>query len=306
MTGIPEKALAWAVDRLAGPGLPQPPVREVVGLRAGRNPWLLRLADGAAAVLRLGNAQDAEQRDGFRIEAELLTVAGKHGVPTSTLLACDLTGDQCGSLAVLSTVLAGSSKIPVEPRAELLREYGAATATLHRVPGAELTQLPRRVRPIQPIDFAAIRRERGASDLLVAADELVDRLPVPEHEPVLVHGDLWLGNTMWQDGRLTGFIDWDCAGTGQAGLDVASIRLDAALVFGIEHADAVLAGYLEASGRDEVADLSYWDVIAALSTPPHMTEFVPVIQGQGRPDLDQPILERRRDAFLRDALERIS
>lgn len=310
MTAIPEPLLAWAVEQLASPGRPRPRVVEVVGMRAEQSPWLLRLADGGGGVvLRVGDPQDVEQREGFRVEVAMLGVARAHGLPTATLLGCDLTGDQCGSLAVLSTLVAGSSRIPAVPTAELLREYGAATALLHRVPGAALGELPRRVRPISGVDFAAVRRERGASRLLVYADELVARRPVPDREPVLVHGDLWLGNTMWEGSRLTAFLDWDCAGVGEAGLDVGSARLDAALMFGLEHADAVLAGYLGASGRDDVADMAYWDVVAALSTPPRMAEFVPVIQAQGRPDLDQPVLERRRDDFLRaalGALERVS
>ncbi len=77
-------------------------------------------------------------------------------------------------------------------------------------------------------------------------------------------------------------------------------------MFGAGHVAAVTAGYLAAGGRDEVEDLAYWDVVAALSTPPRMREFVTAIQDQGRRDLDQPTLERRRDEFLRAALERLS
>lgn len=76
-------------------------------------------------------------------------------------------------------------------------------------------------------------------------------------------------------------------------------------MFGPEHADPVLAGYLDAGGREDVADLAFWDIVAALSTPPRMAGFVSAIQDQGRPDLDRPVLEERRDAFLRSALARI-
>lgn len=305
MSDIPESVVDWAVGQLAGSDRARATVIDAVGLREGGSPWLLRLDDGAAAVLRVGDPRNEEHRDGFGTEARVLELAREYGIPTSRLIAHDPTGEQCGALAVLSTVVEGSSRIPVEPTPERLHEYGAATAALHRVPGSALGGMPRRVRPIQPVDFAAERRRLGASSLLTAAEEAIAATPVPEREPVLVHGDLWQGNTLWVDARLSGFVDWDCAGIGQPGLDVASIRLDAALMFGGGHADAVLAGYLAASGRDEVADLAYWDVAAALSMPPRMTEFVPVIQDQGRTDLDQPILERRRDAFLSAAFERL-
>lgn len=257
-------------------------------------------------MLRIGDAQDEQQRDGFRIEAAVLEAARGHGIPTSALIAHDLTDEDCGALAVLSTVIEGKSRIPVAPTPGRLREYGAATATLHCVPGSRLGRLPRRTRPIELVDFAAERRKHGASDLLTSAEELIAGHATPEHESVLVHGDLWQGNTLWTGTRLTGFVDWDCAGIGEPGLDVAPIRLDAALMFGPEHADPVLAGYLESGGRDDVADLAYWDVVAALSTPPRMAGFVSAIQDQGRPDLDRPVLEERRDAFLRGALGRLS
>jgi hypothetical protein len=47
-------------------------------------------------------------------------------------------------------------------------------------------------------------------------------------------------------------------------------------------------------------------VVAALCTPPDMGWFVEAIAGQGRPDLDQSTQLRRRDAFLRAALDRLA
>jgi Ser/Thr protein kinase RdoA (MazF antagonist) len=40
---------------------------------------------------------------------------------------------------------------------------------------------------------------------------------VPDGEPVLVHGDLWQGNTVWNGDTCSGLIDWDAAGAGSAG-----------------------------------------------------------------------------------------
>jgi aminoglycoside phosphotransferase (APT) family kinase protein len=44
---------------------------------------------------------------------------------------------------------------------------------------------------------------------------------VPDGEPIgLVHGDFQPGNSLYDDGRLTGIIDWDLAGIGAQGIDV--------------------------------------------------------------------------------------
>lgn len=305
MTDIAEPVLDWVLGRLTLPGHSRATLAGAAGLREGSNPWMLRLDDGRTVVLRVGDPADAERREGFGVEARLLEIAEQHHVPTSRLIAYDPTGAEAGALALLSTVVEGSSRIPEKPTPELLLEYGRATATLRGVPLGALEGLARRVRPIGVVDFEGARRRQGASSLLTSAEAAIAERPVPEREPGLVHGDLWLGNTMWLGTRLSGFVDWDCAGIGEPGLDVASIRLDAALLFGEEHADPVLAAYLAASGRERVEDLAYWDVVAALSTPPTMAEFEPSIQDQGRPDLDRRTLERRRDGFLRGALGRL-
>ncbi|MEY9893948.1 aminoglycoside phosphotransferase (APT) family kinase protein [Catenulispora sp. MAP5-51] len=306
MNEIAEPVLEWVLTRLTLPGHSRATLAGAAGLREGSNPWMLRLDDGRAVVLRVGDPENQEQREGFGVEARLLEIAEQHGVPSARLIAHDPTGAEAGALALLSTVVEGSSRVPEEPTPELLAEYGRATAALRGVPLGALDGMAHKTRPIQSVDFAGARRRQGASDLLLAAEEAVARRPVPEGDPGLVHGDLWLGNTLWVGAGLSGFVDWDCAGIGEPGLDVASIRLDAALMFGEEYAEAVLAGYLTGSGRGRVEDLAYWDVVAALSTPPTMAEFTPVIQDQGRSDLDRPTLERRRDAFLEAAMERLA
>jgi len=127
-------------------------------------------------------------------------------------------------------------------------------------------------------------------------------MPAPETRPVFVHGDLWQGNTLWQDGRLTGIVDWDMAGVGPLGVDLGSLRCDAAMTVGPEAADAVLAGYEEAAGVP-VPGVAYWDVVAALCTPPAIDWFVDAMHDQGRTDLDRATLLSRRDAFLAAGLD---
>ena len=139
----------------------------------------------------------------------------------------------------------------------------------------------------------------------MAAEEVVAEQVPPARPPVFVHGDLWQGNTLWDgDGELTGVVDWDSAGVGPAGIDLGSLRCDAATSSGPRAADAVLAGYEDVLGRP-ADDVAYWDVVAALCTPPEVDWFVDAVRDQGRTDLDQPILLRRRDAFLRAALARL-
>jgi aminoglycoside phosphotransferase (APT) family kinase protein len=292
--------LGWAAD-VMGVGAR---VVAAEGLRAGRGPWRLRVdrrGRELEAVLRIGDPNSREQ---LATEAAALAFAEDHGLPAPRLLAVDVDGAAAGRPALLMTVLPGTSKIPTIAPTARLWALGVAAAALHTVATAPHPDLPLRVRPLADVDFAAKRRATGSSPLLEAAEERIKELTPPESAMVFVHGDLWQGNTMWIGDSYVGMIDWDAAGVGHPGIDLGSLRCDAAIVFGLPAATQILNGWQHATGQDADA-VAYWDVVAAQTTPTHMTEWLPVARDHGRVDLDATTLMTRRDAFLRAALDRL-
>lgn len=283
MSGPSEQAVAWAEATIGQP------VIGTRGLREGGAPWLLRFGDGSEAVLRNGGA--------FETDVAALRLAAGHGIPVPRLIA---TNDD----TMLLSVVRGTSAIPVEATPERLAAFGAAGAQLHSVHIEPTDALPLRHRPLELMDFARVRANNGASRLLRMAEDLIARLPEPTGATVLVHGDLWQGNTVWDNDELTAIIDWDCAGAGHPGIDLGGMRCDAALMFGVDTADTVLDGW-ETQAKQPATDLAYWDVVAALSTPPDLNAWEATIQDQGRPDLTGDLLTARRDEFLEDALEQL-
>ena len=303
MPELSEQVLRWVSDAVGGGAR----VAAVTGLREGANPWSLRFEPAGrveAAVLRLGDPADPDHCQRFATEVAALRVAGDHHLPAATLIATDLDGAAAGVLAVLTTVLPGHSRIPPVASTERLRGLGAAAAALQAVPLAPRAALPLRTRSIANVDFAAQRREKGTTALLTAAEQRLERLPVPGGPTVFVHGDLWFGNTLWSGDRCTGVVDWDCAGAGSPGIDLSAARFDAVLMFGPPAAEQVLEGWQRAAGR-RAEQVAYWDVVAASGTLADMAFCVPALHDQGRPDLDAGLLGQRRDAFLRSALDRL-
>jgi aminoglycoside phosphotransferase (APT) family kinase protein len=280
-----DEVLRWAV-REAAPGAEVVGVR---GLRDGGSPWLVTHSTGSV-VVRTGAP---ENRGVFDIESAALRLLAEHGpVPAPRLLAVSARP------AMVIERLPGSSRIPDTAPTARLRALGASVVALQKTPA---DGLPRRTRPISGVDFAALRRAEPERPLLARAEALIDALPVPGSPDGLVHGDLWQGNALWDGTTLTGLIDWDCAGVGPAGVDLGSLRCDAALCFGPGAGEHVLSGYESAAGTP-AADVAYWDAVAALSTPPDMGWFVDALHGQGRTDLTRSLLVDRRDAFLKEAL----
>lgn len=284
-------------------------------LRPDGRPWLLQfLRSGTSgpvvqAVVKTG---DAEWRAELATEAAALAVAEAHGLAAPRVIDADLVGDEAGALAVLFTFVDGSSDIPLDASRERLQALGAAAAEFHAVPRQPCDELPLRERHMPWIDLSSERRagEQPSTPLLDAGDELLTRLPDPVaagEQLVFVHGDLWQGNTMWLgDGTYAGTIDWEAAGAGSYGVDLGSLRLDAALLHGApsDAYDEIVAGWERASGQ-RVKNLAYWDLVAALNTSADMSAFLPTMHQAGRADLDGPLLTARRDAFLQAAIDRL-
>jgi len=295
-----EPVLRWAADRV-GAGAR---VVAVEGLRAGAGPWRLRIDHGGKAIEAVLRVGDTDSRQLLATEAAALGFAEAHRLAAPRLLAVDLDGAAAEVPVLLMTVLAGSSTIPTIASAARLRGLGAAAATLHAVATAPRPDLPLRVRPLADVDFAAARWASGSSPLLEAAEERVNEVPMPHGVTVFVHGDLWQGNTVWTGERCVGMVDWDAAGVGHPGIDLGTLRLDAAILFGLPAATEILEGWRRAT--DQTADtMAYWDLVAALTTPTEMAQWLPVAHDHGRVDLDAATLSHRRDAFLRAALDQL-
>jgi aminoglycoside phosphotransferase len=293
-TEIDPDVANWAVLQLAPGGV----LRSARGLRDGGAPWLVSVGapDGSElkAVVRIGPVGDVED---IRTEAAALRFAHANGLAVPNVIA--VRDDPHRALLLIETVK-GSSTIPVEPNASQLRTLGAFAATLNAlVPPAGFA---RRTRSIVGVDFAKLRREAPPQPLLQQAETIVDSYS-PASRDGMVHGDLWQGNSLWLGDQLAGVIDWDCAGIGPAGIDLGSLRLDAAMSFGLQAAEPVLEGWESVGGT--ATDVPYWDLVAALSTPPEIDWFADAIHGQGRPDLTRELLRSRRDQFLQFALQRV-
>ena len=285
----------WALAAVGGDHLVS-----MTGLREGGPPWLMRYdASGRAgtAVLRVGAPETAETQK-FEVRGIALARAG--GVPAPGIIAARADDE---AALLLIDYIDGSSHQPVEPDPARLEALGRIAAHISRVDPGD-AGLPTVTHPIPLVDFGELRARAQPQPLLADAQERVAAI-VPDDPIGFVHGDLWSGNTLWRGAELAAVIDWDCAGLGAAGVDLGSLRCDAAMCYGLEASDHVLAGWQREAERP-AESLAYWDAVAALSTPPDIDWFAEAIAGMtGRPDLTRELLRERRDAFLADALERL-
>jgi Ser/Thr protein kinase RdoA (MazF antagonist) len=319
MPGQP--VLRWAADAI-GTGAEVVGVHPLNEHQGPQSTWLLRVEDGTATVEAVLKTGPLSWSAGFTGEAAGMEFATKHNLPAPCLLAAELDG-RFGVLAILSTALPGNTwRIWEEPPSTTrLRALGGAAAQLHAISLSPRPELPLRIHHIPHDDYTAERqwaaRYQAAPDseketvfhdlldltgwpsralrkvvttvrttpLLQAAEERISQLPVPGGDTVFVHADLHAGNILWDGDSLVGIVDWDSAGAGHPGVDLGSLRLDAALHYDIAAAEEVTNGWQEASGQD-AGHIAYFDVVSALQTAADI----------GRQTV-------RRDAFLRRALD---
>jgi aminoglycoside phosphotransferase (APT) family kinase protein len=289
------------------------PVVAVVPLTGGYSSRMLGLehADGRSTVLRqlLLEPWRSHARGLLEREAGVQRLLAGSPVPVPEPLAVDVTGEQAGDPSLLMTRLPGSI--------DLCRHDDATLAAL-----AGTLLAVHRVRPAPgewPRDYQSWANESkrnvppwSADDGLYA--EAFARLadPPPAYEPTFLHRDFQPGNVLWDQGRVSGVVDWVETSTGPADLDVAHCASNLATLHGAEAGVAFTAAY-DAAGGERAADRdarTYWQLLDLVAFLPAggresgATEetILATWRAHDRGDLTLERARRHREDLLRLAL----
>lgn len=65
----------------------------------------------------------------------------------------------------------------------------------------------------------------AGSPLQQLADDRIRALDRPSGQAVLIHGDPWKGNMLWDGDTCGALIDWKSSGVGDPGIDLGHLRL---------------------------------------------------------------------------------
>lgn len=267
----------------------------VDALSGGFTSTMLRLdaADGSVAVLRLMTKEPWRRHAPGLLTRERdvqLLLAGT-GVPVPASLALDAEGRETSAPAHLMTLLPG--------RTELERHDDALLAALWRLVDAVHAVEPAgadRPREFQSWAHEAKRvvptwSTRGT--VWREAFRLLESAP-PPFEPRFLHRDLHLGNVLWEQGRVTGVVDWVETSWGPAELDVAHATTYLALLHGPDVAERFLALRPGRGSRPALPtpDCLYWHVMDVVG---HLPDPVKVTQ----PWRDRGVVVTERTAYAR-------
>jgi aminoglycoside phosphotransferase (APT) family kinase protein len=166
--------------------------------------------------------------------------------------------------AVILDFVEGRPDFSPGDEAAMLRQMARALAQIHAV-------------SVQPVEFLGRTVARVGSHLARVPAQLDEALDEPrlravlralwpfeqQNADVLLHGDFWPGNLLWQGGELRAVLDWEEAEIGDPLADVALTRLDILWAFG---ADAMrdFTRYYAAEVVLDWRNLARWDLCVAL------------------------------------------
>jgi len=283
----PAAALIWAAS-IAGPGASARVTRRLAGGTHASTHLLATTApDGEMVLRRYPPGDDAASR-----EASVLTALDGLDGWAPRLLAVDASGERFDQPATLMTRLTGWADITSYAPSSVAEQLAQTLARLHATPVERLAGLRR------GLATTAARASGPAAGVIAAHVGRMAGAPA-----VLTHFDYWSGNVLWQDGRLTGVIDWSGAALAPRGHDVSWCRLDLVLLYGEPIADTFLDAYEAAAGLT-LTDSVLWDLHALANS--HSSDgvetWVPNYRELGRSDLTSAELRRRHTAWTQRRL----
>lgn len=200
------------------------------------------------------------------LEFETLRALSQMGVPVPRPLAYDDTGRIIAHPYLLLDFVDGAAQIPVDAIDVGIATAAEVLATIHRVPMTPLPTLPLRIDPMPEL-LAYLMADPDWASLRL---HLLRRNPVAfGANPVLLHGDFWPGNWVWQGRQLAGVLDWEDAAIGDPLSDVACTWLELRYLYGSGGADLFVQTY----ARHGVLDgerLALWQLYVAAAALHHM------------------------------------
>ena len=235
----------------------------------------------------------AEEPDLIIHERASLLALSRINVPVPTFLAADTNAIECDAPSLLMSRIPGKVQL-----AHSVYEAGMPqlAKTLYRI---HQTPIPTDFRweyaPYTPIHEMKVPNWTTNSDDWEKALHFVQQ-STPSFTPVFIHRDYHPTNILWDDGKLSGVVDWINACRGPALVDVAHCRMNFVLLYGVDTADSFLKAYLNENPMDYTP---YWDILSVFD---FVDEEMDVYEGWtdlGYTELSSSLMKSRAEDYIR-------
>lgn len=197
---------------------------------------------------------------------------------------------------LVSECVEGTTDVAEHQVDSVLTQMADYLARLHRVDPGRLS-VPGIVEienPVEALPRYLLDDDTGRS-IGRMLETGIERRPNPS---VLLHGDYWPGNVMFDDGRLVAVLDWEDATWGDPLVDLACARVELTCAYGPGASERFTASYFDAHPQLGRHDLALWEVYVAATALSAMHRW-------GLAPSDEAARRHTTTHFLDVALERL-
>lgn len=242
----------------------------------------------------------------------LLQTTQASGLPTPKPIYRDVSGDIFGAPCLVMEYINGSMDFAPSNLHAAVDQFACQLAQIHSV-------------PVSRYDFSFLFRRthacgENAKQLYVQMNNVMQegriraalsavRLMSRANTAVLLHGDYWPGNVLWQDDKLVAVVDWEDATIGNPLIDLAISRLDVVWIFGIDAMHLFTQQY-QSQMEIDYTHLPYWDLCAALRlirlAGADLAAWVSFFEPYGRCDITVQTFLATYHYFINQAFEKLA
>ena len=228
--------------------------------------------------------------------AALIKIMGTR-IPRPKLIAADPHGAGFGIPAVLMTRLPGAVTLRPDDFSAWLDGLAGALVPIHDIDPGDFGWDHFSYNNLSELQVPGWTR---VPELWVKAITIVQG-SAPETPLRFIHRDYHPLNVLWQDGRVSGVVDWVNACRGAAGIDVGHCRLNLVSLYGVDAADQFLRAYQVHGGAEQHP---YWDLLTLVDWLPEPGVYDPWRE-LGMAHLTDALVRERLDDYLVAILKRL-
>ncbi|GAA0603677.1 hypothetical protein GCM10009001_20910 [Virgibacillus siamensis] len=300
---LSESVLDWVVDNTN----PKATVESYQQLKGSTSSTLHRIALRSGqklnhyVVRQFDNKEWLEEEPDLAYhEAACLRMAKKTGVVSPELIAYDEKGDICGYPVILMTLLDGEVELKPKRMDQWLYGLAKALAEFH---GTDADDFPYWHNSYNDIFSFEIPTWTNVSTSWKKAINLL-KAPRMKTAECFIHRDYHPANVLWDNGSVSGVVDWVNGCKGPRGVDVGHCRVNLAMLHGVEAADGFLRDYRELAGSRFTYE-PYWDVVSVADMLVGPPEVYPGWEAFGVTGLTDDIMKERLDQYVVSLMARV-
>ena len=204
-------------------------------------------------------------------EFRLLQILQSEGLAAPKPYYLDQSGEIFSTPYLVIEYVEGEPEFAPSDLSDYLLQMATQLAAIHGIDGAK-TDLSFLLEQGKGFGERPVRLDESPGEGRIRA-ALESAWPLSRlNKSVLLHGDFWPGNLLWQNGQLVAVIDWEDAKVGDPLADLAISRLEILWALGVEAMNAFTKHYQSMTAID-FTNLPYWDLCAALRRAPQISEW---------------------------------